>query len=55
MSEEVSLLPHNEEAYEKLVKGLEEKQFVSVNHATGTGKSFIMLKYFTINGINYVS
>lgn len=49
MSEEVSLLPHNEEAYEKLVKGLEEKQFVSVNHATGTGKSFIMLKYLLAN------
>ena len=41
---EVILLPHNEEAYQKLVLGLKDKQFVSINHATGTGKSFIVLK-----------
>lgn len=45
----VTLLPHNEEAYQKLVEGLKDKQFVSINHATGTGKSFIMLKYLLNN------
>ncbi len=46
---EVILLPHNEEAYQKLVLGLKDKQFVSINHATGTGKSFIVLKYLLNN------
>ena len=46
---DVTLLPHNEEAYQKLIEGLKDKQFVSINHATGTGKSFIMLKYLLNN------
>ena len=46
---EVILLPHNEEAYQKLILGLKDKQFVSINHATGTGKSFIVLKYLLNN------
>ena len=49
MSDGISLLPHNEEAYQKLVNGLEDKQFVSINHATGTGKSFIISKYLSDN------
>ena len=49
MSDGISLLPHNEEAYQKLVNGLKDSQFVSINHATGTGKSFIMLKYLFDN------
>lgn len=46
---DVTLLPHNEEAYQRLIEGLKDKQFVSINHATGTGKSFIMLKYLLNN------
>lgn len=49
MSDGISLLPHNEEAYQKLISGLEDKQFVSINHATGTGKSFIISKYLSDN------
>ena len=44
-SNKVNLLPHNEEAFIKLKKCLEDNQFVAINHATGTGKSFIILKY----------
>lgn len=46
---EVKLLPHNEEAYQKLINCLEKNQMVSINHATGTGKSFIILKYISEN------
>ena len=42
---EVKLLPHNEDAYEKLIDCLKENQMAAINHATGTGKSFILLKY----------
>lgn len=45
MDKKVELLPHNEEAYEKLIECLKTNQMVSINHATGTGKSFIILKY----------
>ncbi|MBE6159455.1 MAG: hypothetical protein E7157_00185 [Lactobacillales bacterium] len=46
---EVKLLPHNEKAYNKLINCLEDNQLVSINHATGTGKSFIILKYISEN------
>ena len=46
---DVSLLPHNEKAYEKLIESLKDNQMVSIDHATGTGKSFIMLKYLFNN------
>ena len=42
---EIKLLPHNEIAYDKLKKFLLHEQKGSINHATGTGKSFIILKY----------
>ena len=46
---EVVLLPHNEKAYTKLVACLENNQMAAINHATGTGKSFIILKYLYEN------
>lgn len=49
MEKNIELFDHNEEAYEKLIKTLETNQFVSINHATGTGKSFIILKYLYQN------
>ena len=48
-SKKIDLLPHNEEAFIKLKKCLENNQLVAVNHATGTGKSFIILKYLYEN------
>ena len=45
MDNQIVLLPHNEMAYNKLNKTLENNQMATINHATGTGKSFIMLKY----------
>ncbi len=48
-SKNIKLLPHNEEAYIKLKKCLEDNQLVAINHATGTGKSFIILKYLYEN------
>ena len=48
-SNSVHLLPHNEEAFIKLKKCLEDNQLVAINHATGTGKSFIILKYLYEN------
>lgn len=48
-SKKIDLLPHNEEAFTKLKKCLENNQLVAVNHATGTGKSFIILKYLYEN------
>ena len=47
--EQVKLLPHNEIAYNKLIDKLKENNLVSINHATGTGKSFIILKYLYQN------
>ncbi len=50
MSErKIELLPHNEEAYIKLIECLKDNQLVGLNHATGTGKSFIILKYLYEN------
>lgn len=45
----IQLLPHNEEAFTKLKHCLEDNQLVAINHATGTGKSFIILKYLYEN------
>lgn len=45
----VSLFEHNEKAYKKLNKTLENKKCATINHATGTGKSFIALKYLYEN------
>ena len=42
---DIKLLPHNEKAYESLKQSLNNNQLVAINHATGTGKSFIILKY----------
>ncbi len=41
----VELLPHNEKTYVALNNTLMNNQMASINHATGTGKSFILLKY----------
>lgn len=41
----ISLYKHNEDGYDKLDDMLKESKFATVNHATGTGKSFIILKY----------
>lgn len=42
---EISLFPHNEEAYEALCQSTEKYPLAFIEHATGTGKSFILLKY----------
>ena len=42
---EVELFEHNEIAYKKLCDLLENSNYATINHATGTGKSFIALKY----------
>lgn len=49
MEKEIELLPHNEIAYNKLLLYLEKYQMVSIDHATGTGKSFINAKYLYKN------
>lgn len=41
----IVLFEHNEIAYEKLCKTLEKSNVATIDHATGTGKSFIALKY----------
>lgn len=41
----VELLEHNEIGYEKLIKCLNDNNIATINHATGTGKSFILLKF----------
>lgn len=48
MSHNIELFPHNEEAYIKLCKGLEEYPLAFLEHATGTGKSFILLKFLYV-------
>lgn len=42
---EIELFSHNENGYEKLVTGLAEYPLALLEHATGTGKSFILIKY----------
>lgn len=41
----IKLFKHNEIGFERLVRKLKKSQFAAINHATGTGKSFITLKY----------
>lgn len=43
--DDIKLFPHNEKAYKKLVKSLLDYPLSFIEHATGTGKSFIILKY----------
>ncbi|MDE5630722.1 MAG: DEAD/DEAH box helicase family protein, partial [Bacilli bacterium] len=43
--EDIKLFEHNEKAYKSLVKSLLEYPLSFIEHATGTGKSFIILKY----------
>lgn len=45
----ISLKPHNEEAYTKVTKKLEESNKVAVIQPTGTGKMFIALKLLEDN------
>lgn len=45
----IELFPHNELAYKKLVEYLKNHQLASIDYATGTGKSFIILKYLYEN------
>lgn len=45
----VSLFEHNETACRKLNRTLSNKKCATINHATGTGKSFIALKYLYEN------
>ena len=49
MGEEVTLFEHNEIAYTKLCEALKTNRCATINHATGTGKSFIALKYLYNN------
>lgn len=46
---EIELYKHNEIAYDKIQKMFEEKNRVAIIHATGTGKSFISLKWLYDN------
>ena len=39
----VVLLPHNEKGYDELIDCLESNSIATLNRATGTGKSFIVL------------
>lgn len=45
MIKDISLFEHNEKAYEALASSLEKNPLAFIEHATGTGKSFILLKY----------
>lgn len=45
----IELFPHNEKGYKKLIEYLKISNLASVDHATGTGKSFIILKYLYEN------
>ena len=46
---DISLLPHNKKAYEEVKKHLENNNRTCVIHPTGTGKSFISLKFIFDN------
>ena len=41
----IELFPHNEKGYEELVNSLKNNNFSFIERATGTGKSFILIKY----------
>ena len=45
----IELYQHNKEAYEKIEKMFEQEDKVAIVHATGTGKSFISLKWLYEN------
>ena len=45
----IDLYKHNKEAYEKIEKMFEQEDKVAIVHATGTGKSFISLKWLYEN------
>lgn len=49
MPKNISLFPHNEIGYQKLVQGLSDYPLAFLEHATGTGKSFILLKYLYLH------
>ena len=49
ISMEIELFEHNEKAFQKLKTFLKNNILASVDHATGTGKSFIALKYLYEN------
>ncbi len=49
---EISLFPHNEQGYELLCNALEKYPLAFLEHATGTGKSFILLKYLYTKMLN---
>lgn len=43
----VDLLPHNQEAYEKIQKAIADgKKKIAISHATGAGKSYLIAKLF---------
>ena len=46
---EVKLFSHNETGYEDLCDTLKTNRCATINRATGTGKSFIALKYLSNN------
>ena len=45
----LNLYEHNEKGYENLCNVLNNERFATIEHATGTGKSFIALKYIYEN------
>ena len=47
--EKAKLFEHNERAYKKLLESLKTNKCTTINHAIGTGKSFITLKYLYEN------
>lgn len=47
--EKAELFEHNEQAYKLLQESLKNNKCTTINHATGTGKSFIALKYLYEN------
>lgn len=44
---DIQLFPHNEEAYQSIIKSLEYSNFSFIERATGTGKSYILIKFLT--------
>lgn len=49
MAKDIVLYDHNEKACEALTSSLETNPLAFIEHATGTGKSFILLKYLYNN------
>lgn len=47
----IQLKEHNAEAYQRVKEGFESSSRVAVIHPTGTGKSFIALKFLEENKI----